>query len=93
MKARKTSSIRREHRRFLSLGRGKKANASKFFNVIHSPILDIPVRQVCPPYLHILLGIVKKHHDLLEEECHRIDEALGRDLAKSADHVTSSSSF
>ena len=82
-KARKLNNIKVHHRNFVSKGKGKKANASKFFNVIHLPIWDIPIRQVCPPYLHILLGVVKRHHDHLEEACHKIDIAIAWDIARS----------
>ena len=33
----------------------------------------------CPPYLHILLGIVKKHHDLFENDLLELDLALAND--------------
>ena len=38
-----------------------------------SAVWHISINHVCPPYLHILLGIVKRHHDMLEKECHSID--------------------
>ena len=36
----------------------------------------IIVYQICPPYLYILLGLVKRHHDMLLEACHGIDVGL-----------------
>ena len=53
-----------------------KSKPAQYNNVIHEPICDIELSNVCPPYLHILLGIVKKHHDLLEQECHAITGKL-----------------
>ena len=42
----------------------------------------ISLSQVCPPYLHILLGVTQKHHHLLESFCHELDLNVARDLAK-----------
>ena len=52
---------------------GSKQLASEFMNVIHEPLWPVPVSRVGPPHLHILLRVVKKHHDLLEDDCHSID--------------------
>ena len=43
--------------------------------------------QICPPYLHILLGIVKKHHDLMELECHNLDELVAVDVALHTEEI------
>ena len=51
-------------------------------NVVAAPIWDIELTHIAPPYLHILLGVVKKHHDLLEQECHDLDKALAELLSK-----------
>ena len=72
----------------MSIGKGKKVNAQQFYNAINMPVFEIKIKQVCPPYLHILLGIVKRHHDLLEDECHLIDKAIGRDKAKLSANLT-----
>ena len=48
------------------------------------PLVNIELDHVAPPYLHILLGITKKHHDLLEDECsHSLDKVIGQSLAAS----------
>ena len=39
--------------------------AKAFNNVVLAPVRDIELTQVAPPYLHVLLGIVNKHHGLL----------------------------
>ncbi len=49
---------------------------SNYFNVISPPLINIPMCNVCLPYLHILLGICKKHFDLLEIECLGLERAL-----------------
>ena len=66
-------SLRKDHRQFLRHGKGKKENAKKFNNVLTGVVWHISINHVCPPYLHILLGIVKCHPDMLEKECHCID--------------------
>ena len=50
--------------------------------MVLSPILDIVLTHVAPPYLHLLLGIVKKNHDLLERDCHYLDKQTAQSLAK-----------
>ena len=39
-------------------------------------MLNIELDQVAPPYLHNLLGIMKKHHDLLEIAADEIDKDI-----------------
>ena len=58
-------------------------NAKEYFNVINHPLLNIDLDMVCPPYLHILLGVVKRHHDLLLKDMTSLDEDIGKYLAKS----------
>ena len=53
-----------------------KKHAPNCHNSIHKPLLNIALDHVAPPYLHILLGIVKKHHDLLEIAAHELDKSL-----------------
>ena len=53
-----------------------------FHNVIHAPMLDIEVVHVCPPYLHILLGLVVKHHKCLEQEVLGFDMIREQEKAK-----------
>ena len=65
---RKLKNIKKKHHKdFKTKGKGKLSAASSYKNCIHEPLLDLNISHVCPPYLHILLGIVKKHSDLLEE--------------------------
>ena len=46
-------------------------------------MLSISLDYVAPPYLHILLGVTKKHHDLLESECHLLDKKIAECMAKN----------
>ena len=58
-----------------------KENAAKYGNSIHAYIFDTGLNKVCPPYLHILLGNAKRHHDLLELKCHELVTAIAIHLA------------
>ncbi|GFO32003.1 hypothetical protein PoB_005850800 [Plakobranchus ocellatus] len=53
----------------------------------------IPHDECATPYLHILLGIVLKHHRMLEESTHKIDmqiaSALDTDFTEIAESVYS----
>ncbi|KAL5496199.1 hypothetical protein EMCRGX_G012437 [Ephydatia muelleri] len=45
-----------------------------FNNAIRQPLfLSIPLSQVCPPGLHITMGIFLRLFVLLEEDCHKLD--------------------
>ena len=59
-------TIRRDNKRYP--WHSNKKITKLHNNAIRSPIVDIELDHVAPPYLQILLGIAKKHHDLLEEE-------------------------
>ena len=50
-----------------------KREVAKFHNALHAPLLGIDLESVSPPYLHILLGVVLKHHKLLKDSAHRLD--------------------
>lgn len=80
---RKLRTLRSDHKKFQVEGKGKKIHASLYNNSINEPLWDIKINHVCPPYLHILLGIVKKHHDLLEQECNQLDIKVAKELARS----------
>ncbi|GFR62043.1 hypothetical protein ElyMa_001861500 [Elysia marginata] len=72
--ARSLESILGDNSAFVADSSGKK-EVAKFHNALHKPLLDtrIELDNVSPPYLHILLGIVLKHHKLLEEVAHKLD--------------------
>ncbi|KAL5489429.1 hypothetical protein EMCRGX_G018520 [Ephydatia muelleri] len=79
-------TMRADHQRYVSAGSIKR-DAQKFYNCISPPIFDIPVSQVCPPGLHITLGIFTKMFNLLEAVCCNLD----LELALHATDVDSSS--
>ena len=79
---RSLTEIRQDYRRYV--GSGKKQTTAKLHNnVIRKPIVEVDLNQVAPPYLHILLGVVKKHHDLLERDCHSLDQQIAKVMAQS----------
>ena len=87
------SNLKADFHRFETLGQGKKSNAKHFNNVCSQPVWNIELSRVCPPYLHILLGITQKHHVLLEKFCHEIDIAIAKDLAKKRKKTDRSTKF
>ena len=52
---------------------GDRSDAQDYNNCIHRPLVDVDLLHVAPPYLHILLGLVLKHHVLLKKEAHALD--------------------
>ena len=74
-------SIKENFKQFQING-SKKQLVSDFMNAIHEPLWPVSISRVCPPYLHVLLGVVKKHNDLLEDDCHNIDLQIAEDLAE-----------
>ena len=82
IKDRTLSSIRSSCNRFHAAGNNLK-NAKIFKNCIRPPLLNIEVEMVVPMYLHILLGIVLKHHNWLVAETHLIDIMIAEMYSKS----------
>ena len=80
--ARTLGMIKRDPNRLLKYGKGKIASAKRFHNCVRSPLLDIEPSQVVPPYLHILLGVTLRHHNMLEDSAHQLDCMLGKSVAK-----------
>ncbi|GFS16604.1 amine oxidase [Elysia marginata] len=63
-----------------------KQKAKHHHNVIHSPLLNISLDNVSPPYLHILLGLVLKHHNSLEEDIEYFDQEISKEKARILGH-------
>jgi hypothetical protein len=74
--ARNLSMLKEDYIRFMTDGKGDKKVVSMYNNSLHSPIMDMDINFVAPPYLHILLGIVYKHHVLLENAADGIDKQI-----------------
>ena len=60
-------SIKSDLRKYKRTG-SKKKKAKAYNNAVLSPVWDIELTYVASPYLNLLLGIVKNHHDLLERD-------------------------
>ena len=71
--------------------RHSRKKIAKPCNAIWRPLVNIKLNHVTPLCLHILLGITKKHHDLLEDECHSLDKLIGQSLASSGKETPESS--
>ena len=55
---------------------GEKKEVAKHHNSLYAPLVGIALDRVSPPYLHILLGIVLRHHKFLEDAAHRLDKNI-----------------
>ena len=75
-KRRTLKMIQRSHFRFKTYGKGIKKNVNRYHNCLHQPLVSVPLEHVVPPYLHLLLGIVLRHHRLLEAAADHIDARL-----------------
>ena len=67
---------------FLIQGNAKLSEAKHFNYVIRSPILSISLNQTAVPYLHILLGLVKNHHQLLGQRRDSIGKLIAAEKAQ-----------
>ena len=76
-------NIEKDNRAYVKAG-GQIKNAKAYNNAIHKPLLKIDqdFMQVTPPYLHLLLGIVKKHHTLLEQQCNDLDKKIAEKIVE-----------
>ena len=73
---RSISSITEDHIRFKEESDGNKAVVQHYNNALHAPLLPIELEDVTPPYLHIVLGLVWRHHVLLLGEIHKLEIEL-----------------
>ena len=74
--ARSLEDLKAQNDIFVRKFKEDKKQAARCYNCIQLPLLDISLTHICPPYLHILLGLVKKHHNLLEDAVHELDLTL-----------------
>ena len=74
------NNINADYRKFKCRGKDKRLPCA-FNNVRHVPMFDMMPTQVSPPYLHIMLGIVKRHHTVLQDDCHSLDQEISMALA------------
>ena len=74
-KHRNLQSLHTNHKAFVANG-GIKKSVSQHNNCLHAPLSVVELDFVAPPYLHILLGVVLKHHQLLEIAAHKVDTQI-----------------
>ncbi|XP_072168927.1 uncharacterized protein [Diadema setosum] len=73
----------------ISLSKFKQHSIAKeAFNVIRPPFFQIPIDQVCPPGLHISLGLFLKHFNSMSERCHGIDVKIMEKLAVRGEELS-----
>ena len=77
-KPRNLLSLRDDFLNFEREGSDRK-KAKNHHNVVYSPLLNIEVNCVSPPYLHILSGLVLKHHKNLEEDVLDFDREISKE--------------
>ena len=70
------TSLHSDYTQFMAQENGDKKYAARHNNSLHKPLLPVELDHICPPYLHILLGVVLKHHKLLETETNNIDNLI-----------------
>ena len=79
---RTSSQLQRDYKKFVKEGGRDKKNQSAFHNVINPPIITcLEPERFNLPSLHIKLGLVKKHHDLMLADCHQIDLQIALEMA------------
>ena len=73
--------IKRDYSAFKRDGKDK-TKAAKYHSVIRGPVFQIELDHVCPPYLHIVLGIMRKYHSPQEEKCYKLDKKITNCLTR-----------
>ena len=68
--------LKADSQRYINQEKVDKSLVSNFNNCLHSPLFPIDLTHACPPYLHITLGIILRHHKNLEKEAHKLDIKL-----------------
>ena len=69
-------SIIDDHDRFCQETNKDRSKVKSYNNALHNPLLPIELDDICPPYLHILLGVVWRHHVLLKKEIYLLENLL-----------------
>ena len=75
-KERTIQSIIDDHNRFVQETNNDRSKVKFYNNALHIPLLPIELEDICPPLLHILLGLVWRHHVLLKKEIYLLEKLL-----------------
>ena len=86
-------SIHADYTEFVTKGKNDKKNAAAYNNVVNKNLIDIEIEHVAQPSLHILLGVVKKHHTLLERDCDDIDKDIADEIAQGFNEIKFKGNF
>ena len=73
---RTVKGILEDHERFLKETKNDKSEVKFYNNALHPPLIPIELNDVCPPHLHIVLGLVWRHHVLLKKEIYELEIML-----------------
>ena len=74
---------------FSTVGNSNLSKAKHFHNVIRSPMLLLSITHTAVPYLYMLLGVVKKHHQLLEQQCDKINQQIAAEIVQKRKRFSS----
>ena len=84
------TDLNNDYMNFVSIGQLNQKHQSRYNNVINPALLHLEPERYCIPYLHCLLGITKKHHDMQELACHELDIEIAVQKAESNAVLTNS---
>ena len=65
---------------FRAQAEGEKEEVAKHHNSLYAPLVGIALDRVSTLYLHILSGIVLRHHKFLKDVAHRVDKKIACQL-------------
>ena len=66
-KPRTIKTLAKDKKAFDEQGRGDKAQARNYNNVIREPLITTNLAAIVPPYLHMHLGLVLRHYNMLRK--------------------------
>ena len=75
--------LKKDYEKLMKKGSVKINLASCYHNTIREPLWDIKIKQACPPYLHILLGIIKSIMTCQKKELHEVDLKIAQSIVMS----------
>ena len=85
---RTSEELSADYKAYATEGNFQSKNQTKYYNTINPALLNPEPERYCLPYLHCLLGITKKHHELQEIACHRLDLEIAAVKSKDPDDMT-----
>ena len=80
---RSIDNLNSDYLKYASDGKLQSKKQAQYYNVINPAILNLEPEKYSIPYLHCLLGIVKKQHEMQEISCHSLDVEIA--IAESSE--------